>query len=243
MPLVMPNLDEWVLRQTKDKNGKEFMLITHLKESGNTHELRPLDQFEQEMEDGEPFPLNLIIEDGEIRKRTADDPSPHNDAKPIEGLEDYFLVTRNGDLYSKRTNRVVSQNLVDGNYLHHITKIGGRNGVNRAIKTSREVAKAFVPNPDNKPIVNHLNAVKIDNRDTNLEWATYKENTQHAYANNLVPILQGTEVGSSRFTEEQVREIRQLKGTMGMREIGRQYGAHHSLISDIINGKSYQNVV
>jgi len=242
MPLVLPNLNEWVLQETKNKDGKEFMLITHLRESGNTHELRPLEQFKQEMEDGEPFPLNLIIEDGEIRKRTATDPLPHNDAEPVKGLEDYFMVTRNGDLYSVRTNRVVSQNILGNGYLGHVTKIGGREGENRAIKTSRAVAEAFIPNPDNKPVVNHLSGVKLDNRETNLEWATYQENSIHAVETGLIKFPQGPDMHNARFTAEQVREIRELRQTKGPRELGRMFDCDHTTIMDLCSGKTYGNV-
>lgn len=243
MPLVMPDLSKWVIKETKQpQTGKEFVLITNLKESGNTHELRPAEQYRRELENGEPFPIDLIIEDGTVRKRTTDDPGPFNDAEEVKGLEDLFMITRNGDLYSKRTERVASQTLNQNGYMYHVTKIGGRQGTNRAIRINREVAIAFNLNPENKPIVNHLNGVKADNRDTNLDWVTHQENVIHALETGLTPILHGTEVSNARFTAEQVREIRQLKGTMGLREIGRQYDCHHSLISDIVNGRSYQNV-
>lgn len=54
-----------------------------------------------------------------------------------------------------------------------------KNGTVRQISVHRLVAIAFIPNPENKPCVNHINRDGSDNRSSNLEWCTYKENTNH----------------------------------------------------------------
>lgn len=48
------------------------------------------------------------------------------------------------------------------------------------------VAVAFVPNPDEKPVVNHKHGKKHDCRASQLEWVTVAENTQHAYDTGLI---------------------------------------------------------
>lgn len=53
-----------------------------------------------------------------------------------------------------------------------------KNSLRKSYKVSRLVALAFIPNPNNLPVVMHLNNIRTDNRAENLRWGTPKENTQ-----------------------------------------------------------------
>lgn len=60
-----------------------------------------------------------------------------------------------------------------------------KNGKAKRCSIHRLVAKAFIPNPDNKPEVNHIDGNPLNNHVSNLEWATRIENQRHAYATGL----------------------------------------------------------
>lgn len=66
----------------------------------------------------------------------------------------------------------------------------------------RLVAEAFIPNPRNKPQVNHKNGNKCDNTVSNLEWCTAAENTKHAYESGLISIVEGEDHHSAKLTKQ-----------------------------------------
>lgn len=60
-----------------------------------------------------------------------------------------------------------------------------KDNVQKRYKVARLMAITYLPNPENKPVVNHINGDKSDDRLENLEWNTYSENTKHGYATGL----------------------------------------------------------
>lgn len=95
-----------------------------------------------------------------------------------------YQIGSDGNLYYKNSlvndRRVWSQN---GRYLVCSIPV---NGVSKIFKMHRLVATYFIPNYDNKPIVNHKDGNTTHNEYTNLEWATYSENTNHAISTGLI---------------------------------------------------------
>lgn len=80
------------------------------------------------------------------------------------------------------------------------------------------LARTFIPNPLNKPEVNHINGDKTDFSLVNLEWVTSKENSQHAVKTGLLPITNEKEV--IQYTEDMVEISRYISASEASRKTG-----------------------
>ena len=86
---------------------------------------------------------------------------------PINGLEGY-RITKTSKVWNKRTKKFLGESICNG---YKMTRLSGE-----LFTVHRLVAQTFIPNPEDKPYVNHINCNKLDNNIENLEWVTQKEN-------------------------------------------------------------------
>jgi hypothetical protein len=102
-----------------------------------------------------------------------------------------------------------------------------RVGINKIVH--RLIAKAFIPNPLNKPQVNHKNGIKWDNRIKNLEWVTNLENKRHSSKMGLEH--------TPKIPNELVKEIKDkyATGKYTQRKLAKEYNTQHSNIWWVLN--------
>ena len=96
--------------------------------------------------------------------------------KPINGLE-WCSISSDGIVRNERTGKEYAQNISTTGY-RYVQIVSGNKNHHKAVH--RLIAEAFIPNPENKPCVNHKDGNKLNNSVSNLEWCTHSENTGHA---------------------------------------------------------------
>ena len=189
-------------------------------------------------------------------------PLPHDFAgflfmeiwKDIKGYEGYYQVSNLGRV--KSLDRVATYS---DKKVHHlkgrvlkpmVTKHGyeivdlRKDRKRKTSKVHRLVAIAFLDNPKNKPQVNHIDGVKLNNNLNNLEWVTNAENIRHAYKKGLINTAKGERHAQSKITKEQVLEIRDIysKGGLTQEQVGQLFGIDQTHVSDIVNKRSWTHI-
>lgn len=151
--------------------------------------------------------------------------------KDIEGYEGIYQVSNLGRVKRVTTGRILKSYKDRGGYLRvDLCKSGKR----KNHKIHRLVAQAFIPNPDNKLQVNHIDENKTNNSVDNLEWVTAKENCNHGTHNE-----RSSRTRSIPMIAINIKTGESTNFNSG-KECARQLGLDHSNITDVLKGRRKQ---
>ena len=117
-----------------------------------------------------------------------------------------------------------------------------KDGVSRTKNVARLVAITYIPNPDNKPEVNHINGDFLDNRVENLEWCSTLENLTHK-----IQVLKkgiGEHHGRAKIVVSDVLKIRELyaTGDYSFKTLGKMFNLSKSQVENIVHRRSWAHV-
>lgn len=171
--------------------------------------------------------------------------------KDVVGFEVYYEVNNNGVVRTKE--RVITISCHQKFTRTHSIKSKekkqriGKNGyvtvalvINDVTKNTylhRIIAEAFVPNPNNYSVVNHINGLKTDNRIENLEWCTSSHNNKHAIDNGL-----RTAANSCLDKEVSLKILELKKSGKTQKEIAEHLNLSISTVGGFLRGRSYKNL-
>jgi hypothetical protein len=153
-----------------------------------------------------------------------------------------YFITENGDVYRKWGDRYKKLKPFINHGYHRICLCV--NNIKKKYRINRLVAECYIPNPDNKPIVNHIDSDKLNNHYSNLEWVTDRENKDHAIENGLYS--KGEKNGRNILSEKQIIWIRQnyKKGDkeLGSRPLSRRFNVSKGCIDGIIHYRTWKHI-
>jgi len=179
-----------------------------------------------------PITISLILVKFRLQKKIM------KKWKQITGFEQ-FEVSNYGEIRNIKTYKIRKPFIDKPKYtVITLYEVGG---INKSKRVHRLVAEAFVPNPENKDQVNHIDGNRLNNRADNLEWVTRAENVSHAVKNNLY--AQGEDTNKAKLTEDDVNTIRAIGKVFTQKELAKDYGVTPKTIGRIIRGESWKHLL
>lgn len=128
--------------------------------------------------------------------------------KDIKGYEGLYQVSNLGKVKSLNYNHTKKEQLIKQEITTDHLRCTLHNKKSKHIFVHRLVAEAFLPNPNNYPIINHKDGNPLNNNVNNLEWCTYKHNMNHALKTGLINM--NKILMKDKITNKTIREFKNI---------------------------------
>lgn len=150
--------------------------------------------------------------------------------KQVPNFEGYYEINEKGDvrsLHKRHYKKLIAKSIDKEGY--HNVKLS-KNGKQSTILLHRLVAETFIPKIDGKSEINHIDANKLNNQVSNLEWCTHSENIRHAFRLGLIP-------------RKKIPVIDKCLGKVFScsKEAAEFYGINHSTMRNYLSGNIKKN--
>lgn len=175
--------------------------------------------------------------------------------KPVVGYEGIYEVSSFGRIKSLartitmkvrlKEKMLKTAKIIKHGSLPYRLALLSKNDERKTVQVHRIVAQAFIPNPENKPVVNHKDSDGANNIVGNLEWVTYRENTLHSYSKPFISpggsgkrMYRGENSPWAKLSNQQVQEIKELRGKITPKKIAEKYLVSVANVYSILNGRT-----
>lgn len=163
--------------------------------------------------------------------------------RPVVGREGLYEVSDDGQVRAVSDSRILRTSVSRGYLTVSLKDAAG--GKPRNHRVHRLVARAFVPNPNDKPNINHIDCNTTNNAAENLEWCTQAENLEHSRRLGRMPqCFRGVRNNRSKLSDENVRAVRALYAAGGrtLLSIASEFGVSERAIGAVVRRQSYRFV-
>jgi hypothetical protein len=163
-----------------------------------------------------------------------------------ETIKDFpnYMISTESRIINKTTLNMVSIS-INKKHKHRAVRLW-QNGKTRLLKVYRLKAQAFIPNPDNKPQVNHKDGNRMNEDLSNLEWVTASENMKHSFQSGLCRgfYKKGLENQNRKINVEDILLLRRWyqSGFFDSSKLSKVFGCNSSYLAKIARGSEAKYV-
>jgi len=144
--------------------------------------------------------------------------------KSIPDYEGLYNINSKSVIVNLISKKILRQSLTVRGYVKVTLR---KDGYNKSYEVHRLLAKAFIPNPNNFPVVNHINEIKNDNRLENLEWCTVLHNTKEWHKNNCKK--------KKKINTAKLNEMFHMSKIMPIKDIASKFNIPTTSLSVLLN--------